>query len=274
MLCDIPEGWSCQADGSQTVRVYGGRLVPRGLGRAAAGLWLSGLARLRRPCSAAPRRRSSTRPTAGLGGSIASGCCSTRSPRLSEIVDDNSGRCADVNPGNGDAYEFAHGRPCKLSAGRTIAFDTTALPEGSANLKILVEDAAGNSTTLLSRSVSVDNIPAPSIDVAPSVTGTLRRTHRLTDEGGVWNDHGAAGDPAVAYQWQRCDRLGANCQDIAGATDEDFTLTDDEVGRRVRVVETATNSEGETQAASAVSGIVTREDGTLPPGSRRHRQRR
>lgn len=185
-------------------------------------------------------------------------------PRLSEIVDDNEGRCADVNPGNGDAYEFAHGRPCKLSAGRTLSFDTTVLPEGQGNLKLVVEDAAGNETTLLNRSVTVDNIPAPSIGVAPTVTGTLRRTHRLTAEDSVWNDHGAAGEPVIAYQWQRCDRERANCRDIAGAEDEDYTLSDDDVGRTVRVVETATNSEGETQAASEVTAIVTREDGTLP----------
>lgn len=252
---------SCQAGGGHTMRIFGGKATLRDASNPVGGALTGGLTE-----DGVLRGSEELAVSATDAGS---GVYRVRlllddEPRLSEIVEDNEGRCADVNPGNGDEYEFAHGRPCKLSAGRTLTFDTTTLPEGQANLKLVVEDAAGNTTTLLNRGVTVDNIPAPSIDVAPSVTGTLRRTHRLSAENGVWNDHGAPGDPTVAFQWQRCDRQRANCEDIAGAGDGDYTLTDDDVGRTVRVVETATNSEGETQAASEATAVVTREDGTLP----------
>ena len=47
------------------------------------------------------------------------------------------------------------------------------------------------------------------------------------------------------YQWQRCDADGANCEDIAGATDPTYTLTADDVGGTVRVIVTATNDAGD-----------------------------
>jgi hypothetical protein len=184
--------------------------------------------------------------------------------KISKAIDTNSGRCVDANPANDDVYEFIHGQPCKLSAGGTFGFDTTTLPEGSANLKVQVEDAGGTAATVINRTVTVDNIDPPSNTTAPAISGRLEETHRLTADPGAWDDHGAAGDPTISYQWQRCDRLGANCVDIAGATEINYDLTHDEVGRTVRVIELAENSEGEVSAASSVSQIVTREDGTLP----------
>jgi hypothetical protein len=81
---------------------------------------------------------------------------------MSRIIDGNAGKCSDVNVANADPYEFAHPVPCRLSAGGTYSFDTRQLPEGTHNLKILLEDAAGNSATLSNRNVVVDNVPEPS----------------------------------------------------------------------------------------------------------------
>lgn len=263
MKCNTPgdNTWACVSDGRQTLRIYGGKIT---------------LADASHPAGAEPTGqltedgvlRGSEELTVNATDT-GSGLYRVRmlvdgALRRSEVVDDNEGRCVDVNPGNEDPYEFASGRPCKLSTGATYDFDTTGLSDGPANVKVVIEDAAGNATTLLNRSFTVDNIPAPSNVGEPAITGTLRRTHRLSGDAGEWNDHGAAGDPSVALQWQRCDRSGAGCVDIVGAGDDDYTLADDDIGRRVRVVAIASNSEGVAQAASGVSAIVTREDGTLP----------
>ena len=82
-------------------------------------------------------------------------------PAMSRTIDGNAGKCSDVNAANPDPYEFAHPVPCRLSAGGTYSFDTRQLPEGTHNLKILLEDAAGNSATLSNRNVVVDNVPDP-----------------------------------------------------------------------------------------------------------------
>ena len=47
-----------------------------------------------------------------------------------------------------------------------------------------------------------------------------------------------------AFQWERCDTAGANCADIAGATDPHYTLTDEDAGTTVRVEVTYTNAAG------------------------------
>ena len=49
-----------------------------------------------------------------------------------------------------------------------------------------------------------------------------------------------------AYQWQRCDADGANCVDIAGATDDTYTPTAADVGHTLRAEVTATNDAGST----------------------------
>ena len=76
---------------------------------------------------------------------------------MARVIDANGGRCADVNPSNADPYEFAYQQPCKVATGATLAFNTRALPDGVHNLKLQLEDAAGNATTFVDRTVTISN---------------------------------------------------------------------------------------------------------------------
>ena len=260
VLCDIPSGWQCNADGTQTVRVYGARLsledqsapVPgSATGALASAAVVSGPADL--DFSAADQGSGLYRVRVLLDGVA----------RLDRVVHPNGGRCADVNPANGDAYEFAFQVPCRTSASVSETFDTTLLPEGPAALRVVVEDAGGNSATVVNRSVVVDNVPAPSLVAEPGVDGLARRGSGLVVVEGAWDDHGAGS--STSHQWQRCARDGSSCADVPGADGPSFVLESEDVGRRMRVVETATSSEGTSQAASPLTAVVTLEDGTLPP---------
>jgi len=182
--------------------------------------------------------------------------------RQSFVVDGNDGRCADLNTGNGDPYEFAYQTPCRSSASRDLSFDSRSLSDGPHRLKLVLEDAGGNQTTLLDRRVAVDNVPAPSLTSAPEVTGTARDGRTLQTQGGAWNGHGA--QTTVRRVWQRCTSAGANCEDVPGRIGALYDLGGADVGRRLRVVEVATSSEGSRQAVSELSPIVARADGTLP----------
>ena len=71
------------------------------------------------------------------------------------MVDGNGGACADVNPANADPYEFGSQTPCKSAAGGTFTFDPSQLPDGAHNLKVQVEDGAGNATTVVNRPVTI-----------------------------------------------------------------------------------------------------------------------
>ena len=73
----------------------------------------------------------------------------------SQVVDGNGGACADVNPANSDPYEFGSQTPCKRAAGGTFTFDSSRLPDGAHNLKVQVEDGAGNATTVVNRPVTI-----------------------------------------------------------------------------------------------------------------------
>ena len=185
-------------------------------------------------------------------------------PQLEQVVNDNGGRCADAVPGDSDPHQFVHRQPCRATAGGDYRFDTTELAEGEHNLKVQLEDAAGNSSTVLNRTVSVDNIPAPSVVSAPLVTGVPRSGSSLAVIAGVFDDHGLEGDPVVERIWQRCRADGSQCVDIAGADQVSYTVTDADLNRTLRVVETARNSEGETQSVSLLTARATRADGTLP----------
>jgi hypothetical protein len=77
----------------------------------------------------------------------------------SQLLDPNSGHCVPI-PGT-DAYTWAYQVPCKTSlGGRTYSLDTTALANGPHRIQVLIEDAAGNSSIVLDRSVEIGNSPS------------------------------------------------------------------------------------------------------------------
>jgi hypothetical protein len=91
-----------------------------------------------------------------------------------------------------------------------------------------------------------DEGPATSTGAGPTVGapaggGVAHDGETLSADPGTWNGTGTL---TYAYQWQRCDANGDNCQNIAGATASHYTPTAADVGHTVRVVVTATNEAG------------------------------
>lgn len=66
------------------------------------------------------------------------------------VVDDNDGRCADAGVDPNTPYEFMYRVPCKKSVRPDLAFDTRTLADGTHNVRVLVEDASGNRTSVWS----------------------------------------------------------------------------------------------------------------------------
>src|SRR5712691_4106211 len=93
---------------------------------------------------------------------------------------------------------------------------------------------------------------APSNTSLPSISGSARDGSLLTASHGSWT-----GSPtSYAYAWQRCDTDGGSCAAISGATSKQYTATSADVGHRLRVTVTATNSSGSGMATSRATNVV------------------
>jgi hypothetical protein len=83
--------------------------------------------------------------------------------------------------------------------------------------------------------------------------------HTLTVDNGTWT-----GTPAIgfAYQWRRCDALGASCADVAGATGPTYGLQPADVDHTLRVRVTARNATSSATVESDPTDVVTATGGT------------
>jgi hypothetical protein len=144
--------------------------------------------------------------------------------------DTNGANCAAIAGATSSTYELTPD-----DVGRVVKVRVTATNDaGSASA-----DSAGTSAVA----------PVAPANVAPpTISGIAREGATLTAADGTWT-----GTPQIAftYAWQRCDANGANCTNIAGATNRTYTTVAADTGSRIRVVVTATNAAGNASAASS-----------------------
>jgi len=81
----------------------------------------------------------------------------------------------------------------------------------------------------------------------PTISGVATEGQTLTEVHGSWSNSPSG----YAYQWQRCDATGANCQPITGATGQTYVLAATDLGSTIRVVETASNASGSGTPATS-----------------------
>lgn len=134
------------------------------------------------------------------------------------------------------------------------ATETTieGLTGGPYTFTVRAEHGAGAGPA--SAPIGITDVSEPVSVSPPTIAGAARRGSTLTSTTGNWRF--VFGIP-FARQWQRCDASGANCQPVPGATGSTFTLTDSDVGARIRLGVTATNSVGQAHATSQATAVVT-----------------
>lgn len=95
---------------------------------------------------------------------------------------------------------------------------------------------------------------APTNASPPTISGIATEGQTLMVNPGAWT-----GSTPInhTYQWRRCDSTGVNCVDVAAATATTYAPAAADVGRTIRVRETATNPYGQNSVASAPSAVVT-----------------
>jgi hypothetical protein len=97
----------------------------------------------------------------------------------------------------------------------------------------------------------------------PTISGPAVVGGRLTTTKGVWTQPGNT----YRFQWLRCraepasDSSPSTCSPIAGATETEYLVVSDDLGRRLRSRVFATSKGGTSQATSAPTSVVTTEGG-------------
>lgn len=157
-------------------------------------------------------------------------------------VDSNEGRCVRYPVGNG----FSSPVPCKTSASGVLSYDTIGLADGTHELELQVFDATNENKVATSWPVEVDNV-APSVgDV--QVGGVPREGEVLRCGAGI--DGQSA---RVSYQWLRATADGSDVASIGGATEATYTVTAQDVGRKLLCRMTVTDGGGSTVRTSTIT---------------------
>jgi hypothetical protein len=111
--------------------------------------------------------------------------------------------------------------------------------------------------------VATAKAAAPGNTTPPAVSGTAKVGQTLTVSNGEWT-----GTPtSYAYHWQRC-TSSTTCTNIAGATNQTYTVANADAGRTLRAVVTASNADGNSTANSNQTATIAASGGptnTLRP---------
>ncbi len=144
---------------------------------------------------------------------------------------------------------------CGDIAGATRQTYTLTASEvgATARIRVTAANAAGSSAATSAPTAVVVAASPPTNTELPAISGTAKQGQVLTAVNGNW----AGSTPMTfAYQWRRCDRTGAGCNDIAGATGKTYMLTAGDVGATLRFRITAANLAGSGAATSGPTAVI------------------
>jgi hypothetical protein len=118
-----------------------------------------------------------------------------------------------------------------------------AIVAALATLGVLAPTFAGSAAGLQKRSMQ----GPPSNSVRPTISGTPRQGETLTASSGSW----VGATPMVfSYQWRLCNLNGGSSSAISGANDQTIVLSTADIGHTLRVLVSASNSDGQASALS------------------------
>ncbi len=150
--------------------------------------------------------------------------------------DSNGASCNDIPGATDKTYGLV-----PADEGRTLRVTVTATN-------------AGGSATSTSAVTAIVVYPpsAPANTAAPTISGGAQVGQTLVVDRGSWSGNPA---PTLSQQWQSCD--SGVCSDVAGQTGVSYMIAESDLGKTIRVVVTAANTEGSAQASSAETSVVT-----------------
>jgi hypothetical protein len=154
------------------------------------------------------------------------------------VAVDSYGRAIEGNPSDPE-----HWSTTRIDGADSLR--AVACPSGSEC--VAVDDAGREFSAATAIATAVPSNTAP-----PTIFGSPQVGEELTALAGSWSE----APESYVYQWQDCDGTGANCTPIAGATGATYKVTAADLGHRIVVSETATNTIGESKPAASVPSAV------------------
>lgn len=150
------------------------------------------------------------------------------------------------------------GSDCAVIGGATTSAYIVSSADVGSRLRVRVTASiGGDSATAASNPTNLIG-SAPVRIGDPVVSGSAVVGSRLSANQGSW----ANNPTSFSYQWVRCPQSGGNpvgsdCASIGGATSSSYVVASSDVGSRLRVRVTASNSSGSATSASNATAIVT-----------------
>ncbi len=165
------------------------------------------------------------------------------------------GKWSGASPSYSYAWERcnAEGEACAPIAGASSSSLQTGDADVGHRLRAVVTATSGEGTASATSAPSAKIAPvAPKKKKGPLISGATQDGQVLSASTGTWL---GTGPLAFAYQWESC--KGSACAHIAGATDPSYRASTADLGRKLRVLVTATNGTGSSTATSRPSAPVT-----------------
>jgi hypothetical protein len=160
-----------------------------------------------------------------------------------------------------DDYDYqwqrcnSNGSSCSDISGATDNQYELGSADVGNRIRVGVNATNGDGTSGYAYSATTDVItPAatkPSNTSPPSISGTVQDNQQLTASAGNWS---GSTPISFKYEWRRCDANGEGCNDIQSG--QTYRVTSRDVGHRLRVVVTATNTAGSSSAVSAATAVA------------------
>ncbi len=146
--------------------------------------------------------------------------------------------CSAINKATNQNYVISHG-----DVNRSIRVQVTASNADGSNQALSAATA-----TVMSASAT-----APVNTRQPDPSGTAKDGQTVKTSNGGWSGQNPI---TFTYQWQSCDDTGSTCSDIPGATAQSYTVSQAQVGSKLRATVTASNSVGNSSAFSNLTPTV------------------
>jgi len=194
----------------------------------------------------------------GVGPKVTEAPTISGTATAGQLLTASSGKWSGTEP---ITYEYewlrcdAAGSECAQAAAPSIlpTYLVSAADVGhTLRVEVIATNVAGHGVAESAPTATVAGVK-PSNVIAPTVLGLAITGQTLSATEGTWT-----GTEPISYgfQWELCNAAGASCSEIPGATKSTFTIPDGDAGHTLRVVVTASNVAGSTEATSGQSGEV------------------